>query len=187
VRYLALVRGINVGGKNIIKMSDLRSVFESLGCQDVTTYIQSGNVLFTSALKNTASLAVSIERALSAKFAGTFPVVVLTGQKLERVTANAPPGFGQDPARYRYDVIFLRPPSRAALILPTISLRQGVDEALERNGVLYLRRLTIRASESHLSRLTRNAAYSSMTVRNWKTTTALCRLIGSGRLDETEL
>jgi len=179
VRYLALLRGINVGGKNVIKMSDLRRVFEGLDCKDVTTYIQSGNVLFESAIKSTAMLSVSIEGALAAEFAGDFPVVVLSRRQLEQVTKNAPLRFGEDLARYRYDVVFVRPPSRAALILPTVGLKPGVDEACERNGVLYLRRLIIRASQSHLPRLVRNAAYSRMTVRNWKTTTELCRLITS--------
>jgi uncharacterized protein (DUF1697 family) len=52
VQYLALLRGINVGGKNIIKMADLKACFESLGFSDVVTYIQSGNVLFKSADKD---------------------------------------------------------------------------------------------------------------------------------------
>ena len=181
MRYLALLRGINVGGKNIIRMSDLRRVFEGVGCTDVTTYIQSGNVLFESAIKSTALLSVSIEGALAAEFAGDFPVVVLSRRQLERVTKNAPPGVGADLARYRYDVVFVKPPLRAALILPTVSLKAGVDEACERNGVLYLRKLIVRASQSYLPRLVRNAAYGSMTVRNWKTTTELCRLIASGK------
>ena len=181
MRYLALLRGINVGGKNIIKMAALRRVFESLGCKDVTTYIQSGNVLFESKLKNTGVLSFSIEGALAAEFTGAFPVLVLSREKLERVVKNAPSGFGEDPARYRYDVAFVKSPFRAGLILPTISLKDGVDAAFERNGVLYLSRLTMRASQSHLPRITRNAAYGSMTIRNWKTTTELCRLISSVR------
>jgi uncharacterized protein (DUF1697 family) len=179
VRYLALLRGINVGGKNIIKMSDLRRVFESLGCKDVTTYIQSGNVLFESAHKSTARLSASIEGALAVEFTGEFPVVVLSRRELEQVTKNAPAGFGGDSARYRYDVVFVRPPLRADRILPTVILKPGVDEACERNGVLYLRKLVSRASQSHLPRLVRNAAYSSMTVRNWRTVTELCRLVTS--------
>jgi uncharacterized protein (DUF1697 family) len=181
VRYLALLRGINVGGKNIIRMSDLRRVFEGVGCRDVTTYIQSGNVLFESAIKSTALLSVSIDGALAAEFAGDFPVVVLSRRQLERVMKNAPPGVGADLARYRYDVVFVKPPLRAALILPTLSLKAGVDEACEGNGVLYLSKLIVRASQSYFPRLVRNAAYGSMTVRNWKTTTELCRLIASGK------
>src|SRR5262249_13049628 len=135
-------------------MSDLRRVFEDSGCKDATTYIQSGNVMFGSNLKDNRTLSVSIEAALAAEFACTMPALVLTREQLERVTKNAPPGFGDDPARYRYHVAFVKPPVRARLILPTISLKDGVDEAIERNDVLYLQRLTIRASQSRLPRLT---------------------------------
>jgi uncharacterized protein (DUF1697 family) len=160
-------------------MPDLRRIFEEAGCMDVTTYIQSGNVLFESKLNKTELLGCSVEEALTKEFTGTFPVVVLNHKQLESVVKNAPPGFGDDAARYRYDVAFVRPPARAQVILPTISLKRGVDEAFEGNGVLYFKRLTSRATQSHLPRLTRNAAYGSLTIRNWNTTTQLCRLISS--------
>jgi uncharacterized protein (DUF1697 family) len=175
---VALLRGINVGGKNIIKMPDLRRIFEDAGCMDVTTYIQSGNVVFESKLKAEV-VCCSIEQALTTEFAGTFPVVVLNRKQLESVVKNAPPGFGDDAARYRYDVAFVKPPAQAQVILPTISLKRGVDEAFEGNGVLYFKRLTSRATQSYLPRLTRNAAYGSLTIRNWNTTTQLWQLISS--------
>jgi uncharacterized protein (DUF1697 family) len=178
---VALLRGINVGGKNIITMPDLRGVFEGLGCNDVTTYIQSGNVLFESKLKNAGMLPAAIERALAQEFTCMIPVVVLNVARLARIVGNAPPGFGGDPARYRYDVVFVRPPVRVRLILPAVSLKQGVDEAFEQNGVLYFKRLTIRASQSHLPKLTQHTAYRNMTIRNWRTTTELYRLMSSGR------
>lgn len=177
MRYLALLRGINVGGKNLVKMPDLRSVFEGLGCQGVSTYIQSGNVLFESKLRNAAKLAAAIEEALAAQVPCAPPVVLVSGEQLETVVKKAPPGFGAEPEQYRYDVMFVRPPVEAKSVLPTISLRAGVDEALEANGVVYLRRLTSRASQSQLSKLTRHAHYRSMTVRNWNTTSELCRLL----------
>ena len=176
---MALLRGINVGGKNIVPMCDLRRVFEELGHKSVATYIQSGNVLFESTIKNTGTLSATIEAALAARFARPFSIVVLTGEQLARVVTNAPPGFGSDPDRYRYDVGFVKPPMRARLILPTISLNDEVDEAFEGNDVLYFSRLAAKANRSHLLKLNRHSAYSSMTVRNWKTTTELCRLISS--------
>jgi uncharacterized protein (DUF1697 family) len=177
---VALLRGINVGGKNIIKMPDLRRIFEELGCIDVTTYIQSGNVLFESKPGKGELLSSSIEEALTRQFNGILPVIVLNRKQLKTVVKNAPPGFGDDPVQYRYDVAFVRPPARAEAILPTVSLEPGVDEAFEGNGVLYFKRLTGCANQSRLPRLTRNAAYGSLTIRNWNTTTQLCRLINSG-------
>lgn len=61
VRYVAFLRGINVSGKNIIKMEDLREIFDSLGFKNTTTYIQSGNVLFEADENNVRA---SIEKKL---------------------------------------------------------------------------------------------------------------------------
>ena len=146
MRYLALLRGINVGGRNIVKMPDLRACFDRLGLNNVTTYIQSGNVLFDCKLKNPATLSVVIEEALAAEVSCTPAVVVVTEEQLERVVRRAPLSFGTDPVAYRYDVVFRRPPVRARDVIPTISLKAGVDDAFEANGVLYLERLKARAS-----------------------------------------
>ena len=81
------------------------------------------------------------------------------------------------PARYRYDVVFLIPPARGFAILPTIGLTEGVDEVLAAHQVLYLKRLTARASQSRLSKLTQHPAYANMTIRNWNTTRELWRRI----------
>jgi uncharacterized protein (DUF1697 family) len=179
VRYLALLRGLNVGGNNIVKMADLRACLERAGLNSVTTYIQSGNVLFQSHLKNAARLAGSIEQTLSKEFAYTAVVVVVSQEQLERIVNEAPPGFGSNPAKYRYDVVFIKPPFSAPEVLPTISLKQGVDAALESNGVLYLERLISRAAESKLSKLITNAAYKSMTIRNWNTVGKLRQLMNA--------
>ncbi len=177
MRYLALLRGINVGGRNIIRMPDLRRVFEAVGCGAVTTYIQSGNVLFERRIENPAKLSLAIETALAAEFACALPVVLLSRDQLGRVVTAPPPGFGAEPALYRYDVVFLKPPALALSILPTIALKDGVDEAVALNEVLYLRRLTERASQSRFAKLTQHPAYGSMTVRNWNTTKALWQRI----------
>jgi uncharacterized protein (DUF1697 family) len=95
---------------------------------------------------------------------------------MERIVVNAPPGFGADPGQYRYDVVFIKPPLSARDILPGISLKDGVDEASESNGVLYFSRLIARASQSHLSKIVNIAAYKSLTIRNWNTTCELYRL-----------
>lgn len=63
-KYVAFLRAINVGGNTIIKMTDLKQIFESLGLENVQTYIQSGNVIFESEEEDTASLETQIERQI---------------------------------------------------------------------------------------------------------------------------
>ena len=177
VHYLALLRGINVGGNNIIKMTDLKECFEHIGCADVATYIQSGNVVFRSGERDATRLMSKIEAALSARFAYTSRVVVLTRRQLTHVVNHAPDGFGTEPDKYRYDVLFLKKPLTASEAMRSVSLKPGVDAAHQGRGVLYFSRLISKATQSHLSRLVALPIYQQMTNRNWNTTTKLLALM----------
>jgi uncharacterized protein (DUF1697 family) len=158
-------------------MVDLRACLEQLRLRNVTTYIQSGNVLFESRYKDPLRLSSVIEDSLTKAFSVPSIVVVVTEEQLERVITQAPAGFGVQPAQYRYDVAFLKPPVAARDVLSTIRLKDGVDKALEANNVLYFERLIERASQSYFSKLVNHPAYKSMTIRNWNTTTELHRLM----------
>jgi uncharacterized protein (DUF1697 family) len=88
--HVALLRGINVGGRNKVPMTELREVVTSLGHTGVTTYIQTGNVLFTSAASSTGELAASLEPAIAAAFGIWASVVVLTRDELAKVLSDNP-------------------------------------------------------------------------------------------------
>jgi uncharacterized protein (DUF1697 family) len=176
VGYVALLRGINVGGKNLIKMADLRLCLAGEALQNVRTYIQSGNVLFESRLP-VRDLSPMIEQAIESAFSYPGPVVVVSQKELGAVIEKCPPAFLADLGEYRRDVVFLKPPCRAQDVLPTVRLKGGVDQAFEGNSVLYFKRLISRASESYLPKVIANPAYKSMTVRNWNTTVKLHGLL----------
>lgn len=176
-KYAALLRGINVGGKNLIKMTELKACFEALGFKDVSTYIQSGNVLFGANESDQARLTSQIEKALSQAFNYKSRVVVRSQQQMKAILAGAPKNFGSDPATYRYDVIFLKEPLTAAEAMKSVSAKEGVDQALAGKGVLYFSRLISRATQSHLTRIISLPVYQSMTIRNWNTTTKLINIM----------
>ena len=178
-QYVALLRGINVGGNNIIKMTDLKACFELLGFKDVRTYIQSGNVLFRAARSGQSSLTKQIEDALSKSFNYESRVVVRSQKQMKEIVGKAPKGFGKDQATYRYDVIFLKGPLTAAKAMKSVSTKDGVDEAYAGKGVLYFSRLNSKATQSHLARIIAMPVYQSMTIRNWNTTTKLWSLMES--------
>jgi uncharacterized protein (DUF1697 family) len=175
-RYVALLRGINVGGKNLIGMPALKAWFEAEGFTDVVTYIQSGNVIFSSKEKH-APLVARIETELSKAFAYIPTIVLRSRQQLNAVVREAPPGFGARPTDYRYDVIFLRDPLSSSEALMSVSVKDGVDRVFAGRGVLYHSRLIKRAAQSHLSRLVSMPVYKRMTIRNWNTTTRLLGLM----------
>jgi uncharacterized protein (DUF1697 family) len=176
-RYVALLRGINVGGKNLIKMAALKASFEKHGLSDVATYIQSGNVLFTSGAGAADKLARGIEEMLVATFGCAASVVLRSGKQMRDIVGRAPAGFGAQPDRYRYDVIYLKPPLAASVAMKSVATAPGVDQAHAGAGVLYFSRLTSKASQSRLSRLVSMPVYQSMTIRNWNTTTTLLRML----------
>ena len=174
---LALLRGINVGGKNVIKMAALRSCFEAEGFRDVVTYIQSGNVIFRSPASGLSTLTNRIEEMLATAFDYEASVVLRSRKQMRAVVSEVPAGFGERPETYRYDVIFLKAPLTATAAIECVPARPCVDESWPGSGVLYYSRRIDQASRSHLSRLASMPVYQRMTIRNWNTTTRLLELM----------
>jgi uncharacterized protein (DUF1697 family) len=177
IQYLTLLRGINVGGNNIIKMTELKACFENMGFTDVATYIQSGNVLFRSEEKNQTKLTSKIEKILSKTFNYNSRIVVISRKQLHSIVKEAPVGFGKDAAKYRYDVIFIKEPLTSGEAIKNVVTKEGVDNAHAGKYVLYFSRLISKASQSRLSKIIMLPMYHNMTIRNWNTTTKLLALM----------
>ena len=180
IQYLALLRGINVGWKNIIKMADLKAGFEGMGFTEVLTFIQSGNVLFKSAEKDKEKLTRKIEQVLSERFSYTSRIVAVTHKELKKVITEAPKAFGKDLDTYRCDVIFLKEPLTPQEAMKNVRVKEGVYKAYKGKHVLYFSRLTSRASQSYLTKIIKLPVYQNMTIRNWNTTTKLLALMEKG-------
>lgn len=173
-RYVALLRGINVGGKNKIPMAELRAAMEGLGYGDVQTYIQSGNVVF-SAKGAAADLEHELEAMLPERFtldSASIMVLVLDGDRLASIVTQAPEGFGTEPDTYKYDVAFLKGVTGDD-VLPHVKVRPDVDTVWARPDAFYYRRLTSLYRKSRLSTIASSPVYANMTIRNWNTTTRL--------------
>jgi uncharacterized protein (DUF1697 family) len=154
-------------------MAALKACFEAQGFGDVATYIQSGNVVFSATTPSTSR----IERALAATFGYQAVVVVRSARQMREIVDGAPAGFGKAPARFRYDVMFLRDSLTAAAALKQIKVREGVDAAYAGKGVLYVSRLIAKASQSRMAKIISLPIYKEMTIRNWNTTTKLLALL----------
>jgi len=175
--YVALLRGINVGGNNLIKMTALKACLDADGLENVVTYIASGNVLFSARASESERLVSRIERVLQKTFDYPASVVLRTLKQMSDVVTRAPKGFGKSPAKYRYDVVFLKGPLTALAAAKEVPSRPGVDELHAGMGVLYNSRLISRASESRFSKIVSMPMYKSMTIRNWNTTTKLLEMM----------
>ena len=177
-RYIVLLRGINVGGKNIVPMARLRDMLEDLGYEDVATYIASGNVLLSSD-KKPAAIKEEIETALPKAFrlhSELIAVLVLTSAQLQAVIDERPKGFGDQPDTYHSDAIFLMGVDTKEA-MTAFDPREGVDTVWPGVGVIYSQRLSAQRTKSRLNKVMGSPLYRSMTIRNWATTMKLAELV----------
>ena len=174
-RHVALLRGINVGGKNKLPMAELVKLFTAAGCSAVKTYIQSGNVVFTAAPQLAASLARLIPKCIDDEFGIQVPIILRTAAELGAVThANPFLKAGEDPATLH--VAFLRDApdmSHAADLDPK---RSPGDSFCLRGRDLYLH-LPNGVASTRLSNVYLDKTLNTIsTVRNWRTVQALLAL-----------
>lgn len=171
--WIALLRGINVGGHNRVPMAELRICFEQNGCGSVSSYIQSGNVLFTHESADRAALARRLEDAVAEAFGVASPVVLRTVAELVRVAGSHP--FGADASQSH--VAFLdREPDDPGALAPL----EAAPDLFELSGAdVYLRYPNgVRGSRLTGAVLERRLGVKA-TVRNWRTVTKLAELADS--------
>ena len=168
MKYVALLRGINVGGRKLMKMADIRDCLEGRDFTRVTTYIQSGNVLFESDRPDVAKLTATMEKALSKTFGHEVPVFLRSQVQLKKIVAQAPTEWKSGPA-LRKNVAFLRAPLTATHAVTEINPRPGVDIVKAGDGVVYMSTVMSRVSQSRLSKIVGAPIYSDMTIRSYST------------------
>ncbi|HEV2070758.1 MAG TPA: DUF1697 domain-containing protein [Acidimicrobiales bacterium] len=175
-RYVALLRGINVGGKNKVVMADLREAFTDAGFEGVRTYIASGNVLFRTE-RPAMMLENEIEAALKERFGIPLVVVVRTHRQLRTIVNQAPADFVALHGTHHRDAVFLKSPLTSAKAMRVVQLRAGVDKAWAGTGVVYFARLSAERQRSLMSKIVGTPEYQLMTIRSWSTTTKLLALL----------
>jgi uncharacterized protein (DUF1697 family) len=172
--YVALLRGINVGGKNKLPMKDLIALCTEAGCGDVRTHIQSGNVLFSAAPKLAGGLAADIARRIEAECGFGVPVVLRDAAELAAVPHDNPFAKGTDPDHLH--VAFLATAPSKAQIAALDPQRSPPDRFAVRGRDIYLA-LPNGVARSKLT----NAYFDSKlatvsTLRNWRTVLKLIEL-----------
>jgi uncharacterized protein (DUF1697 family) len=176
--WVALLRALNVGGRNRLAMRELVATFEAAGASAVATYIQSGNVIFRSGAREAAGVAAHVRAALSDRLGVDVPVVIRTSAQL-RAVARANPflGDGGDPAALH--VLFLSGRPAASRVSALDPARSGPDRFAVAGREVYLHcpdgigrsKLTGDYFEGRLA--------TTATARNWRTVTALVEMAGA--------
>ena len=178
-RFLALLRGINVGGHNVISKGELAGCFEDLGFESVRTYIQSGNILFRAAEADVEALTETIEVGLSERFSYDAKAVVLSHKQYESIISAAPAGWGADD-RQKHNALFT-----VGGVTPEDIIAQLPDPAPEIEvvtagpGVVFWSISKAEQTRTTWAKLPAARAYRQVTIRNHKTVFKLRELFGA--------
>jgi uncharacterized protein (DUF1697 family) len=168
MRYVALLRGINVGGNSIIKMTDLKAVAEGCRFENVRTFIQSGNIIFDSDVTDASRLASRLEEALLKKFEISSTAVILTIDQLKKAVDEVPSEWNTRDDMRCY-MAFVREPVTAQEVAAEAKPREGTDFLKVGAGVLYMSTLLSGITKTGFTKLVGTKVYKDITMRNFTT------------------
>jgi uncharacterized protein (DUF1697 family) len=174
--FVALLRGVNVGGKNMIRMSSLKESFERMGFGDVATYINSGNIIFTTQEGDARKLERSIEGMLSSEYELECKVVVRSLSEMANLVKSLPETWDGD-GHWKYNVIFLRHSIDSENILNGLKPESDIEQIVYRPGTLLWSARISDLSRTSMQKLPGQKLFQEMTVRNTNTTKKLYELM----------
>jgi uncharacterized protein (DUF1697 family) len=180
MRYVALLRAVNVGGRNLLSMAALKQCLEGIGLGNVRTFIQSGNVVFDSGESSRPGLTARIERAITSATGLESRIVLLSQAQLGSVLDAAPASW---PRRtdLRKNIAFLRPGTTASQAAKAVKTNPAVDQMTVGKSVLYLATLMSGLQKSGLRTVIGTPAYREMTIRTYGTCQKILALMEDAR------
>lgn len=168
MRYLALLRGINVGGNNKVAMSELRECFEAAGFTNTSTYINSGNIFFASDETDEVKLVRICEQAIETRFG--FPVVVMVISRTDFVEAmkHVPKWWGGGRATgVRSDALFVIPPTTSKEVKAELKIKPDMPDKFAEHGQVIFWSLPMeKYSKSIVPKIIGTSIYKSVTMRS---------------------
>lgn len=177
-RFVALLRGVNVGGQAKVKMSELAAELTADGFNNVSTYINSGNVLFDA--DPAANLADRVAATIKRHFGFDVEVVVFDRDQWQQIIDEAPADWGTD-ADWKHNLLVMIPPYEMNKIIHSIgSLKPGIEALVPGRGVLYQSMSRELFGRTTTGKLASSPVYKKMTVRNYNTATKLLELLSKG-------
>jgi uncharacterized protein (DUF1697 family) len=175
-RYIALLRGINVGGRNKISMPALKIAFEELGFFEVITYINSGNVIFSSNIQDKGELIRKCESAIADKFILSIPVAVISAKDLSDALKNAPKWWNTDKKSVNH-AIFVIPPTGPEEVFAEIGeARPEYEKVAHYGSVIFWSAPLKTFSKAKWSKIAASSVNNNVTIRNANTVNKLLML-----------
>lgn len=175
MKFIALLRGINVGGNNKVAMSELKRCFEEVGFENVVTYINSGNVIFESAHTDTAKLVAMCEAAIEKQFGFRIVCCVVSADELRDALDHAPEWWNKGDARH--NAIFVIAPKKADEIMTEVGeTKPDYENVAAYHPIIFWSAPVETFSRTRYSKIVGSKAYKSVTIRNANTTNKLAEL-----------
>ncbi len=174
-KYIALLRGVNVGGKNKISMSILKTAFEEQGFFEVYTYINSGNVIFSSRETDITALQHNCQQAIIDTFRLDIPVAVISVAELSDALCNAPEWWDHD-IESKHIAIFVIAPAVADTLANEVGINHEYEKISACGQVIFWSAPIKTFSRTRWSNIIATPAYSCITIRNANTTKKLLEL-----------
>jgi uncharacterized protein (DUF1697 family) len=174
--YIALLRGINVGGNTIVSMKALKACFEGLGFRDVSTYINSGNIIFKDTRTNIPRLMQLIESGIKAHRKMDIRVIVKSQHDMTAICKKIPREWVTD-QEMRTDVMFLWKEVDTSDVVSAIPTNPSVDRLVRAKGAVIWNVTRKDYSRSKLPKIVGTHFYKNMTARNANTTRKLLELM----------
>ena len=166
--YVALLRGINVGGNNIVSMTDLKVCLEELGHQAVRTYINSGNVIFHAAHTTPRRLEAQLEKAFADTFSFPTIIIVRNRKEMAQLIHNIPKEWLKS-SDLRCNVMFLRHTIDSADILRGLNPKAGIEEVRYHPGAILWSVQRAALTRSSITKVIMKPIYKEMTLRTVNT------------------
>lgn len=167
--YVALLRGINVGGNNKIDMKLLKRTFEEIGMESVKTYINSGNVIFIDDKNSKEEITTLLEEAILRDFKLSIKVLIRSLNDIEKVMKVLPESWKND-ASMRSDVLFLWEEMDSDKVINELKIKPQIDTVIYLPGAILWTLDKLNITKSGLGKLIGTTLYKKMTVRNVNTT-----------------
>ncbi len=137
-RYIALLRGVNISGKNKVPMAELKKGFEALGFIEVRTWLNSGNVIFSGEEADAAALTGRIERMIQRQFSLDIPVFVMAQKELADILRHAPDWWGTEDREIYDNLIFILPPAAFKDVYHEIGEpKEGLEQIQEYKAAVF--------------------------------------------------
>jgi uncharacterized protein (DUF1697 family) len=174
--FVALLRGVNVGGNNMISMSSLKQSFEKMGFTEVSSYINSGNIIFKSKEADARKLESKIEKMLVKEYELDSRLVLRSLAEMETIVNGLPKTWTGD-SKWRYNVIFLRHTIDSEKILGELEVKKDIEEVVYCPGALFWSAQVSELTRTNMLKLSSRKMYQDMTIRNVNTTRKLLELM----------